>query len=257
MTGGKPSVPTRPANSDRTTPWYERSFGDRYRLLYAHRDDASARREIDALVETMGLAAGCRVLDICCGAGRHLAALAAAGFDVWGVDLSEELLAEAAGRPGGADRLVMADMRRLPFLPNFDAAVNLFTSFGYFESDEENLAALRSMARCLKPGGVLALDHAHRDYLQRTLQPHSVERRGDVTVTADRRIENDRVIKHVAVTASGVDERFVESVRLYRSDEMRCLFERAGLTNVRVVGSFDGGELTAESDRMITLGQRA
>lgn len=239
-----------------TQPWFVRSFGRRYQWLYDHRDGASAKREIAALTGTMQLKRGCRVLDIACGAGRHTAALRDAGYDAVGVDLSEPLLHTAATRPSLRGRLVRGDIRRLPFSGVFDAAVNLFTSFGYFASDEENAAALRSMASTLRPGGWLALDHAHRAYVERTLEPHTVEQRGELTITSQRRIENHRVIKQVTVDGPDGIERFVEDVRLYHPDEMTALCAAAGLSHVRVVGTFDGHPLDAQSDRMITMGQR-
>ena len=253
MTGGTERQPTH----DRSPAWFERSFGDRYRLLYGHRDDAAARREIAALVDTMNLRPPLRVLDVCCGAGRHLEAMRQAGFDAWGVDLSPQLLADASNRDGVSGRVVRGDIRTLPFDGAFDAAVNLFTSFGYFQSDAENIAALLSIVRTLKRGGVLALDHAHRAFVERTLKPRTVEQRGDATITASRRIKGDRVTKQTTVEIGGTTEQFVESVRLYRPDEMKAMFAAAGMAEVRIVGAFDGRVLDADSDRMITLGRRA
>jgi SAM-dependent methyltransferase len=239
-----------------TQPWFVRSFGRRYQLLYDHRDDASAAREIAALAGMMRLSPGCRVLDIACGAGRHTAALRHAGFDAIGVDLSEDLLRTGAERASLRGCLVRGDIRRLPFAGAFDAAVNLFTSFGYFGRDADNAAALRSMAGVLRPGGWLALDHAHRAYIERTLEPHTVEQRGDLTITSHRRIVNHRVIKQVTIDGPAGLEQFVEDVRLYHPEEMAALFDAAGLGQVRIVGSFDGQPLDEQSDRMITMGQR-
>ncbi len=247
---------TQDANKDQAPPWYVRSFGDYYNLLYQHRDDASAQREVTNLMTTMDLHAGMRVLDVCCGAGRHLAAMRRAGCDVFGIDLSPQLLAEASKRDAVRGRVARADIRALPFDQSFDAAVNLFTSFGYFTTDEENTAALHSIVRTLKQGGLFAMDHAHRGCVERTLKPRTVDQRGDATITATRSIEGDRVVKHTSIQIDGQTHQLSESVRLYHPNEMATLFEQTGLMDVRIVGGFDGRALDDDADRMITIGRR-
>jgi SAM-dependent methyltransferase len=117
-----PMSPQRPA-----TEWYRQHFNEDYEVLYPRRDLASARREVDFVVRALGLTAGMRVLDLCCGTGRHLEALRIHGIHAVGVDLSPTLLAETRGRLTASQRgddessrtpailLVEADMRRLPF----------------------------------------------------------------------------------------------------------------------------------------------
>ncbi|WP_337588938.1 class I SAM-dependent methyltransferase [Gorillibacterium massiliense] len=113
--------------------WYERSFGRDYLLVYKHRDFQRAQAEVHEMVRWLSLKPGVEVLDLCCGMGRHSMALADAGYQVTGVDLSDVLLAEARRLdPAGRMKWVKGDMRRIPLSGPFDAVVNLFTSFGYF-----------------------------------------------------------------------------------------------------------------------------
>lgn len=234
--------------------WFVTAFGEAYPLIYKHRDDASAGLEAAGVATLIDLQPGERLVDIACGAGRHAAAFADMGLNVVGVDLSANLLAEASQRPQLTGRLVRADVRALPFEGRFDAATNLFTSFGYFD-DDQNAAALKQMAGVLRPGGRLCLDHAHRAFVQETLVESETKQVDELTLRIRRSIEGDRVIKRtLAEHADGRTRDLIESVRLFTVDQITALFDDAGLSVERVAGSFDGGPLFDESDRMIVCG---
>ena len=119
------------------TEWFEEWFGEDYLKLYPHRDEADADRAVALIGRSVGLRPGWRVLDVACGAGRHARAFVHAGACCFGLDLSATLLRLARGITTAP--LVRADMRRLPVRPgSMDLTVNLFTSFGYFEHDDEH-----------------------------------------------------------------------------------------------------------------------
>lgn len=237
--------------------WYARSFGELYPLLYRHRDDESAAAETAAFVRTLALDQGDRVADICCGGGRHLAAMRDLGLDAWGMDLSETLLQAAAERPELRGRLVRADLRAIPFhSASFDAAVNLFTSFGYFLDDADNEAALQQMAAVVRSGGKLLVDVMNPRWLRRTLEPYSRRQIAGLTVENERRIVNGRVVNKIRVHEGEAVRTFTESVRLYEADAFIAMFERAGLGDVQLVGTFAGDTMTDDSPRMIGIGVR-
>jgi SAM-dependent methyltransferase len=154
--------------------WFRTFFDAEYvRFLRAQKSAGATRAEVAFVRKALALRPGARVLDVPCGFGRHARQLAregfpraaarrarsVSGFDVVGVDLSPAMIAEAR-RGGTAPRLhfVRGDMRRLAFDGTFDAVVNLFTSFGYF-THRENRDVLRRMARALRPGGKILIDH--------------------------------------------------------------------------------------------------
>jgi len=249
------------ARSRSAAQWYETAFGELYPLIYEHRDDESARREIGRLARLLGVEGGVRhlrVLDLCCGAGRHAEALAGRGFDVVGVDLSPELLAEAGSRDPLARRLVRCDIRDLPFGAEFDLVFNLFTSFGYFD-DDGNLRAASQMARVLVPGGRLVLDHMNRDAVERGLVSEDSADRGEFHLTQRRSIESDRIRKEICLEWHGGGEPvcLTEDVRLYRPDELTGLLRAAGFADVALYGDFGGSELTPESGRMIAVATKS
>jgi len=138
--------------------WFERSFGRDYLALYPHRDNAEARSDVAAIVDLIDPPRDGPLLDLCCGAGRHLLALHEAGFsDLTGIDLSQVLLDVARRQLDAVDgagiRLVRSDMRQIPFADHFATILSLFTSFGYFSESEEDEAVLRAARGALRPGG--------------------------------------------------------------------------------------------------------
>lgn len=240
--------------------WFRRAFDRLYPLIYRHRDHASAAAEVAdllAVLRPLGLPDKPLTLDIACGGGRHLAAMRQAGLQAFGIDLSETLLERAVSESDLVGCVARADVRQLPFADCFDLATNLFTSFGYFDTDEANLDALRQMVGVLRPGGWLVVDHANRARLETTLVPHDVQELDDLRVESRRTIERDRVMKWMTITMGDrPPERIIESVRVFTPDELAAMFEAAGASVVTTIGSFAGERFTAKSERMIVIGKR-
>ncbi len=209
-------------------PWWKTAFGAHYETLYAHRDDASAATEVAGLLPRLRQAPG-PILDACCGNGRHLAALRAAGLPAFGFDLSADLLASARRRPECRDRLVRCDMR-FPALGNgWGAVLALFTAFGYFD-DEGNAACLAAWARLLAPGGLLVLDLPDLDEVRASLVPRSERETVCGRLIEERRLVGSRVEKSVTITSPGKPPHvYRESVRLYDRQEITALATRCGL----------------------------
>lgn len=197
--------------------------------------------------------AGWRVLDVACGAGRHAAALAAAGARPVGIDLSPALLRHAreAGVP-----LVRGDMRHLPFRrDSVDLAVNLFTSFGYFERDDEHAAVLRGIAATIKPGGWFVMDFLNADTVRGTLVPEERQVLGGAPVRVTRElIDGERFVRKTILTADG--RRFVERVRLFTPGDLEAMMGAAGLDVQGRYGDYDGGPLRPGAPRALLTARR-
>jgi SAM-dependent methyltransferase len=230
--------------------WYETAFRKEYLDLYYRRDDEAARGEAAFAAAALGLQENSLVLDVACGGGRHARALAELGHRVVGIDLSRELLVEAGGVP-----VARADMRALPFAGSFDAAVSFFTSFGYFD-DDDNRATMASIAAALRRGGVLLLDFLNAVAVRRHLVPESEEERDGRTYRCRRRIEGDRVLKDVVIEDEGVTLNYTESVRLYHHHDLVNLLRDAGLNPVAAYGDFDGSDFTTDAPRCILVARR-
>ncbi|TKH46674.1 class I SAM-dependent methyltransferase [Paenibacillus terrae] len=244
--------------------WYEQSFGEDYLLVYKHRDFQGAYQEVQKMISWLKLPQGSSVLDLCCGMGRHSLALADAGYKVTGVDLSGVLLREAhASDPEGRVSWHQGDMREVPLEESFDAVMNLFTSFGYFEEDTEQLKVLKEIYRLLKPGGRFIIDYLNPAYVAAHLVPHSSREDEGNQIEEHRVIEDGFVKKQIAIRSIGLaDEEparvYHERVKLYPYEKFRALLEEAGLSVEQVHGSYNEDKyIENASPRMIFVGVRA
>ena len=199
---GDPSLATRSPQPVASMPeWFEEWFGEEYLELYPHRDDADADRAVGLVLGAVEFAAGWRVLDVACGPGRHARAFEAAGARCFGVDLSASLLRIARGVTDAA--LIRADMRHLPVRPgSMDLTVNLFTSFGYFEREEEHADALAEMAGTVRPGGWFVIDLLNPAAVRAGLVPH--ETIGSETPRHASLVRSPRTIAMSARPSSGL-----------------------------------------------------
>lgn len=240
--------------------WYERSFGDDYMVVYRHRNWERAIEEVRQLVGWLQLPQGAALLDVGCGMGRHAVALAEMGYQVSGIDLSQPLLEEAREHDVNKHvRWQQGDMRSLPHGDgSFDATVNLFTSFGYFD-DKDNKRVLLELRRVLRPGGYFVIDFLNADEVSRTLVPMSehVDAQTGWLIRERRRIESGAVCKTITiVTQSGEERRYEECVKLYGLDWFEEALTAAGLRITRTAGSYDGANyISSESKRLIISGR--
>ena len=248
--------PTNKNEEPKGPDWFRQSFGDLYNLVYAHRSLEAARNEIQALARWAPLSSGDTVLDVCCGNGRHLAAILELGCDAVGFDLSPELIAVAKRRPALTDRVFRGDVRNIPFNRRFQRVVNLFTSFGYFQSDDENVHAFMEMASRVETGGILILDHMNAGRIRRTLVPESMEEKEGFRIVQQRQLSGLRVQKRIEVTrlSDHATWEFHEDVRMFEPLEMIEMARNAGFTKVTLHGSFQGEAFEDGSERMILRG---
>ncbi len=246
-------------------PWYEDWFdSDAYELVYDQRDLSEARRLAALIERSVQPEPGAEVLDVGCGRGRHARVLAARGYRVTGVDLSDKAL-QAARRRAEAEGLSVtfrqADMRALPFRAAFDGAVNLFTSFGYFETEADHQRVLDGIARALRPGGWFVQDFLNAPYLAAHLVAEDEREADGVRIVQRRRIveaaRGRRVEKHITVHQNGEAHTFSESVRLLEAADFRRMYAAAGLALAATFGDYDGGPHTAASPRLILTARKA
>jgi SAM-dependent methyltransferase len=244
--------------TENAKPWYELAFGARYDEVYSHRDDPSAAREIEWIADRLEIDPRAVVLDVGCGNGRHLAAWADRGHSAIGIDLSESLVAKARARQLPNTCVLQGDMRQLGFDGHFDLATNLFTSFGYFEGDDDR-RVLEGIHRALRPKANLVLDYLNADYVRAHLVPHSERELAGRFIKETRHIDEDRgrVEKDVLIRESdGTETRYRESVRLYAETDLRQLLRENGFEVQSVYGGLDGQRLSPDSTRLVLFAQR-
>jgi len=246
-------------HSRRESDWFASWFDSaHYHRLYTHRSDAEAARFVDALIDRGHLTARASVLDLGCGAGRHARHLASKGFDVTGLDLSEESLRVARLDEGPGLRFVRQDMR-LPFGDGrFDHVLNLFTSFGYFDGVDDDLTVLQNIAASLRPGGSVVIDYLNVVEAERRLKPAEETERDGVVYRISRWADGRHIFKRIAVREGGAAPiAFVERVAKLRFEDFRFLFALCGLEMGETYGDYALAPFDlSSSPRLIVTGRK-
>ena len=236
------------------------AFGEDYLYFYdAFLTDEVSDAQVDRLWRLLELQSGIEVLDVPCGHGRVANRLAARGARVTGIDADplflERARADAAAR-GVEVEYVQGDMSTLPWDERFDLALNWFTSFGYFD-DQDNRDWLGEARKTLKPGGRLAIELWNRDALARNWLPVTMsERDADLQIDRHRfdlltgRAETERFI------VRGAHVRTVHfSIRAFTFTELRDWLLDAGFSSVSASGQ-EGEPLDLQVRRMIVVATR-
>jgi SAM-dependent methyltransferase len=234
--------------------WFDSPY---YHTLYQKHDDKDAQHALDNLLSAMHLSREARVLDLACGKGRHARYLADKGFDVTGLDISEKSIAFASQFAHDRLNFYQHDMR-LPFRINYyDAVVNFFTSFGYFDNDADHLRSIHNISKGLKPKGLLLLDYFNSDWIRQHLVPSEHKVLDGITFHLTKWLEGGHVFKRVEFTADGHDFQFQERVRLFDLPDFKMLTSQSGLQLKAVYGGYDLSAFDpATSTRLIILAEK-
>lgn len=222
---------------------------------------ARAPAEASFILKSLKLRKGASLLDLCCGPGRHSVEFARRGLEVTGLDFSADYLREAAERARKKKvgvRLVRGDMRRLEFRGEFDAAVNLFTSFGYFQKFSDDLRVLKGVASALKPGGLFFIDVINGAFVRRNFRPRSWEEMEDHFLLQSSELASDGVNNTWLKVAKkgGGRSCLAFFTRLYDRKKISDTLLRAGLRPLRFWGSFRGDPLSDGRDRLLCLAKK-
>ena len=240
--------------------WFESWFDSPlYEQLYANRDDGEAEQLVSWISAAFPSLEHPEVLDMGCGRGRHSILLAKKGYTVTGVDLSPIAIRKSREKAEQMDignaAFVTGDMRIWKGGP-FDLVCSLFTSFGYFEDDSENMGVLRNLAANIADSGFLILDYLNPLYVKSSLVPEEMANVGDLTCRITRKIEVDTVVKTITFLSTGSDKSMIyqERVKLYDSQWFRAAFERIGMRLSAIHGDYEGGLFDTESSsRMLMI----
>ena len=205
------------------------------------------------LMKTFGGESGQHALDLACGSGRHSAALAELGLQVTGVDLSSESIARAKERGIRNSEFHIADMRTFELKQQFDWVVNLFTSFGYFDSDRDNLRVLKQIKKHLKKDGRLVIDFLNPIKVKEGLVESEVIVKEDVTFQIERKLSDTHVYKTIEV--EGMGGEFEERVQLLGPADFERLVQEAGLNIVATFGDYELSKFETNSPRQILVAE--
>lgn len=241
--------------------WFESWFeSEEYLKVYKHRDEREALQLVESIISITNIKNKSKILDLACGAGRHSIEFAKKGFLLTAIDLSENLLNNAKVNAQNAEvdiDFIRADIRDFYIDDKFDLVLNLFTSFGYFESDEENFKVFKSAYNHLNENGFFIFDYFNKKYLEENLIPNSSLRIEDGEIIQKRRIEKGRVIKDIIIKKNGNEKYFKESVKIYSLDEIKSKLELTKFNIKDIYGSFDRSKFDESlSNRIIIIAQK-
>ena len=231
--------------------WFDSPY---YHLLYQHRDTTEARKFMDALASFMGFFPEQRLLDLACGKGRHSIYLNRQGYQVEGVDLSRQSIAHAQQFSNPRLQFAVHDMRQVYKPQHFDIILNLFTSFGFFQDDQQHLNAIQATAASLKPGGFLVIDFFNTALVVNSLVRENQEERDGITFHLKRYIEDQTVVKDIQLEDSGKFYHYQERVRALEEQDFRRYFTKSDLEVVHLFGNYQLDFFHPKmSDRMIFI----
>lgn len=240
-------------NSEWYKDWFET---EEYLNVYQHRNEAEAEALVNLIVENTMLPVTAKVLDMACGTGRHSILFAKKGFDVTAIDLSKNMLS-VARQKANAEKLninfIHSDLRHFTYSSKFNLILNLFTSFGYFETDEENLSVLKLAFYYLESNGYFILDFFNVHYLEQNLVRESVYQIDNGEIIQRRKIEGNRIVKEIIINNNGHSKNFLESVRMYDSDQLRNMLTAIGFAIEKTFGDFQGSKFDKTLSKRIIL----
>ncbi|MGA2439675.1 MAG: class I SAM-dependent methyltransferase [Tepidisphaeraceae bacterium] len=230
--------------------------------MFTEKRWANAPGEVDSILKLLSPAPQGAILDLCCGPGRHSLELTRRGFSVVGVDRTSAYVNEAKKR-AKAERLkvefVKQDMRRFCRPQAFDAALNMFTAFGYFRNPKADQRVLLNVYRSLKPGGKLLMELMGKEVLARKFQERDWHEEQGVMFLEERKLSQGwSWIDSRWILLKGTKRKeFVVSHRLYSAKELSDLLRVCGFEKVRVHGDLAGAAYDHNARRLVIVAQKA
>lgn len=238
--------------------WFETWFNSPYyHILYKNRDEQEAEFFIKNLVNKLALLPNSYILDIACGKGRHSIIFNKLGFIVNGIDISPENIKEAQKYANSRLQFYVHDMRKLFRINYYHLAVNLFSSFGYFKSDNEHQQAVNNMYKCLKPGGFLVIDFLNAYKVINTLVPAEDKLIDNVQFIIERKFNKGNIIKSIEVIDGDKQYNFTEIVKAFEFKDFETFLKRAGFQINNKYGDYALNPFDETvSDRLIIFAQK-
>ncbi|MFK7000479.1 class I SAM-dependent methyltransferase [Flavobacterium oreochromis] len=237
-----------------TENWFETWFNSPYyHILYKDRNDEEAQLFMDNLTHYLNLPEEAKILDLACGKGRHSIYLNQLGYDVTGVDLAENSIIEASKSSNNKLRFKVHDMRKHTE-EKYDAVLNLFTSFGYFENENDNLKTLIAIKESLTEYGFAVIDFLNANYIINNLVPEEIKTVNEIVFHIKRYVENGHIFKEISFEDKGEKYHFIEKVRALRLEDFEKMMEEAGIYLLEIFGDYKLRKFYKnESERLIMI----
>lgn len=217
------------------TEWFNTPY---YHILYKDRNDSDAQLFMQNITAFLKLASGAHIADLPCGKGRHSIFLNSLGYKVTGGDLSENSILHAKQFENETLNFEVWDMRD-PIDHTYDAIFNLFTSFGYFKNDKEDIRVLSSIKRGLKEDGVFVFDFLNAVKVEENLVKEETKIVDDITFTIKREIKDGFILKHISFVADNESHSYTERVKYLDLPKMTSFLNKVGFRLVEIFGDYN------------------
>jgi SAM-dependent methyltransferase len=221
---------------------------------------SAASFETERIIELLGVHSGAKLLDVCCGIGRHTFELARRGFLLTGIDRTRpyiERAREQARREGLTIEFIHDDAKALRCAPVFDGALDMFTSFGYFDSEADDVKVASNVCRALRPGAKFLVDLEGRELIARDFRPREWFRHDDGSLGLQEKTVCDgweRLnTRWILIRDGKIVKESVVSSRIYSGSEMRRLLIAAGFSSVVLFGNLQGAPYDNYANRLIAV----
>jgi len=237
--------------------WFEIWFNSKYyHILYKNRDHKEAVFFLDNIIKNININNG-RILDVACGKGRHAKYLNHLGFNVTGIDLSKNSI-EFANKDSNENlKYFVHDMRSVFKKNHFDLVTNLFTSFGYFENQEDEQTTINAMSNNLKEGGLLLIDFMNVKKVISSLVTSESKEIDGIKFLIERKYDENHIIKKIIIKDKDSDLNFQEKVRALTLYDFDVMLKKANMKIVDLFGDYSLNEFNAiDSDRLIIISRK-
>jgi SAM-dependent methyltransferase len=231
------------------TDWFNTPY---YHVLYKERNDEEAQLFMKNIIAFLALPKTTHILDLPCGKGRHSVFLNSLGYKVTGGDLSENSITYAQQFKNDTLNFSVHDMRK-PFNNQYNAVFNLFTSFGYFEDDNDDILILQNIKNGLKKDGVFVFDFLNATFVKNTLVAKETKIVDGITFKITREIKNNFIIKNISFFADDENHEYIERVKYLDAEKMKKYFEKAGFTITSVFGDYNLSNFDAQTSNRLIL----
>jgi SAM-dependent methyltransferase len=230
--------------------WFDTPY---YHILYKDRDYEEAQLFMDNITQYLNLPDDAKILDLACGKGRHSIYLNQLGYDVTGADLSENSITEAAKNSNEKLHFEVHDMRET-FDQKFDAIFNLFTSFGYFEDDNDNIKTLKAITESLTEYGFAVIDFMNVHQVLKNLVPEEVKTVDGIDFHIKRYLKDNHIYKEIDFEDNGEKYHFTEKVQALTLEDFERMMEEAGIYLLDTFGDYKLKKFFKnESERLIMI----
>lgn len=230
--------------------WFDTPY---YHILYKNRNDEEAQGFMDNITNYLNMPENGTILDLACGKGRHSIYLNQLGYQVTGVDLSENSIAIAQESSNETLQFKTHDMRE-PMNETFDAVFNLFTSFGYFDTHEDNIKTLKAIKESINEYGFGVIDFFNADFIIENLVAEETKEIDGITFHIKRSVENKKIIKEIRFEDKGESFFFTEKVSAFTLTDFEEMMEEAGIYLLEIFGDYKLRKFyKSQSERLIMI----